>query len=95
MAKKEETDKFQVVKQVEIDGELYHESAEVAFSITREVKPENGKDVKYYTLNKYVIVRGKIAKETSIRTEKGVNGREIVKIQLDLEMKKDLRKRDL
>jgi hypothetical protein len=95
MDKKEEKDKFQVVKQVEIDGELYHESAEVAFSISSETKHENGKDVKYYTLNKYIIVRGKLAKSQSIRTEKGINGREIIKIQLDLEMKKDLRKRDL
>jgi hypothetical protein len=89
MDKKE---KFQVVKQVEIDGELYHEAAEVAFGVVKSVNDSTG--VKSYTLKKYILIRDKVVKETKLRTEEGLSGRETVRIQGELELKRYLKKRD-
>lgn len=94
--KEEETAKFVKVPQVEIDGELYHESAEVAFGIVKDIIKEQvgieEKVTRKYTLKKYVLVRDKIAHETAIRTEFGSDGREVVKNQLVIEMKKEVKR---
>lgn len=96
MFKKEEKEKFVKVPQVEIDDRLYHESAEVAFGIIKETSETNiggnKKVIRTYKLKKYVMVRGKVAEETVVRSEEGSGGRLIVKNQLDIELKKELKR---
>lgn len=96
MFKKDDKDKFVKVPQVEIDDRLYHESAEVAFGIVKEtIESDIGGNkhvTRLYKLKKYVLVRGKVAEETVVRTEEGSGGRLIVKNQLDIEMKKEFKR---
>ncbi len=94
--KKEEKEKFVKVPQVEIDDKLYHESAEIAFGILREKTEINVKGNKKVTLlfklKKYVMVRGKVADETVVRAEEGLDGMNIIKKQLEIEARKELKR---
>ncbi len=94
--KQEEKEKFVKVPQVEIDGELYHETAEVSFGIKQlvenvEIAGEAKKKLTF-VLVKYVIVRGKVAKETVLREEEGLSGKVTVKNQMDIEVRKELKR---
>ena len=96
--KDDKIEKYVKVPQVEIDGETYHETAEVAFGIVREtVENDVGGNLvktKTYTLKKYVMVRGKVFSETAIRSEEGLAGKVVVKNQLEIELKKELKRMD-
>ena len=86
------------VPQVEIDGETYHETAEVAFGIVRQLSEKDvGGNItvtRKYILKKYIMVRNRVASETVIRTETGLAGKVVVKNQLDIELKKELKRMD-
>ncbi len=90
--------KFEKVPQVEIDDKLYHESAEVLFSVVVEKIPSevNGnKRVKLlYKLKKCVVMRGKVVNETIVRTEEGLGGREIIKKQCAIEVRDELKRNE-
>ena len=92
----DKTDKFEKVPQVEIDGDLFHESALVSFGITKEIEEKdvggNKSNKLTFKLVKYIMVRGKVAKETVVRSEEGLEGKEILRIQLSLEMHKELKR---
>lgn len=96
--KEDKVKKFEKVPQVEIDGETYHETAEVAFGIVRELSEKDvaGNTVvtRKYILKKYILVRNRIASETVLRAETGLEGKIVVKNQLELELKKELKRMD-
>jgi len=96
MFKKEEKEKFVAVPQVEIDGDLFHESAEISFSFRKKVekveKNGNIEATKTYSLVKKVEVRGKIAKETVLRSEEGPSGKLIILSLAEIEIRKELKR---
>ena len=84
------------VPQVEIDGEMYHETATVWFSVDKETKTEdvggNTKTTRFYRLKKGVVVRDKIRSEKVIREEEGSRGKLVILNQLDIEVKKEMKR---
>lgn len=96
--KEDKKEKYVKVPQVEIDGETYHETAEVAFGITKETASEdvngNKRTISTFKLKKYVMVRGKVATETVLREEEGLSGKVTVKNQLSIELSKELKRMD-
>lgn len=96
--KEDKKEKKVFVPQVEIDGETYHETAEVAFGIVKETSQKDvGGNItitRKYILKKYIMVRNRVASETVIRTETGLAGKVVVKNQLDIELKKELKRMD-
>lgn len=98
MFKKEEKDKFKAVPQVEIDDRLYHETAQVTFGFQKvPVVRDVGGNIttpSLYKLIKQVVVKGKVFSEIVVRCEEGLEGREVVKNQLDIEVRKELKRMD-
>lgn len=98
MSKKDEIEKFVKIPQQEIDGVLYHEAASVAFGIDREVLTADvgGNKVitRLYKLKKYIMIRGKVVSETVVRTEEGSAGRETIKNQMEIEVRKEIKRID-
>ncbi len=94
--KKDEKEKFDKVPQVEIDGELYHESTKVRYGIEFENKKEvvdgNTKTTLKYSLVKDLIIRDKVFKTTVIRSEEGLGGKNTILEQLKLEVKKEIKR---
>ncbi len=84
------------VPQVEIDGESYHETAEVAFGIVKEVIEVNNhgnieKKLKF-KLKKYIIVPSKKVPCTVLREEDGLAGKVLVQNQLEIEVRKEVKR---
>ncbi len=90
MSKKE----FKAVPQIEIDEKLYHETAEVVFSIVLEQRKETvgleEKKTNIWKLKKGVVVGDRVFNEKVVRSELGREGREVIKCQLDIEVRKEL-----
>lgn len=90
--KKDDLSKFEKVPQILIDGEKYHESATIDYSVQPNLTVTGEGDtlvkIKTYKLVKRVIVRERVVSEKLIREDRD---KETVLIELRIQAERQLR----